>query len=61
MFTLTPPAAPEPTRDACPQCESREAIAIYATARTTYFRCVGCGRIRTLVHEETTADSRAVA
>ena len=45
MFAFTPPPEPEKTTTPCPHCACREAIAIYATARTHYFRCVGCGQV----------------
>ena len=61
MFAFTPPPAPETTPTPCPQCTCPQAIAIYATARTEYFRCVGCGGIWTLTREELNAPSDSAA
>lgn len=52
MFGFTPPPGPETTPTPCPHCAGREAIAFYATVRTEYFRCVSCGRIWMVTHEE---------
>jgi uncharacterized Zn finger protein len=59
MFVFTPPAAPETTPTPCPQCANREAIAVYATARTTYLRCTDCQQIWTITHAEPSAASAA--
>jgi hypothetical protein len=52
MFAFTPPAAPETTPRPCPHCSSSEAIALYETAHTTYFRCIGCQQIWTISRTE---------
>jgi hypothetical protein len=36
-----------------------EAIRLYATARTEYYRCVCCRQIRTVTHEERGAPAAA--
>jgi hypothetical protein len=60
MFAFTPPAAPETTPTPCPQCASREAIALYVTAHTTYFRCISCQQVWTIARIESPSASVAV-
>ena len=52
MFAFTPPAAPETTPTPCPHCANREAIALYETLHTTYFRCIGCQQVWTISRTE---------
>jgi hypothetical protein len=52
MFGFTPPPTPETTPTPCPHCASHEAIALYATARTEYFRCVRCSEVWTITHDQ---------
>ena len=42
MFGFAPPPAPQTVPTPCPGCHSSEAVSLYATARTEYFRCVRC-------------------
>jgi hypothetical protein len=58
MFGFTPPAAPETTPTPCPHCANAEAIPLYATARTEYFRCARCQQIWTLTHGDDAPASR---
>jgi Zn ribbon nucleic-acid-binding protein len=57
MFGFTPPATPQTAPLPCPQCHSLLAIAMYATQRTEYFRCVQCRHVWTLTHEEPVAEA----
>lgn len=52
MFGFTPPATPQQTSHACPHCESHDAIALYATTRTEYFRCVHCRQVWTATRDD---------
>ena len=52
MFGFTPPATPQTAPTPCPQCHSLLAIALYATMRTEYFRCVECRSVRSVTHDE---------
>lgn len=47
MFGFAPPPIPQPAPTPCPHCQAREAIALYATALTAYFRCVQCRQVWT--------------
>ena len=51
MFAFTPPAAPETAPTPCPHCDHTQAIALYATARTEYFRCARCHQVWTVTHD----------
>jgi len=57
MFAFTPPPAPETTPTPCPQCASHEAISLYATARTEYFRCVQCHQVWTVTRDDRPTDA----
>jgi hypothetical protein len=48
MFAFTPPPMPQEAPVPCPHCAAREAIVLYATARTEYFRCERCRQIWTV-------------
>jgi hypothetical protein len=45
MFTLPPPRTPEPPPTPCPRCQAQQAIAMYATSRVQWHRCVCCGEV----------------
>ena len=45
MFRFTPPPSPQPTPTPCPQCQACEGVAVYATVRTEYFRCIQCQQV----------------
>jgi hypothetical protein len=57
MFGFTPPATPQTAPTPCPECNGLLAIALYATLRTEYFRCVQCHHVRSLTHDEPAAES----
>ncbi len=57
MFGFTPPATPQTAPTPCPECHSLLAIALYATQRTEYFRCVQCHHVWTLTREDSAAHS----
>ena len=59
MFGFAPPPAPQVAPTPCPVCQAREAIPLYATARTEYFRCVECRHVWTLSHDHTPAQAAA--
>jgi hypothetical protein len=61
MFAFTPPAMPEPTPTPCPHCENAISLAVYATARTEYFRCARCHEVWTLIHDRDCAPQSAAA
>ena len=42
MFAFPGPPSPEHTNTPCPTCGGDLGVAIYATARTQYWRCVNC-------------------
>jgi Zn ribbon nucleic-acid-binding protein len=52
MFGFAPPPSPEPAPTPCPQCGAAEAIRLYATVRTEYFRCVCCRLIRSVTRDD---------
>jgi hypothetical protein len=52
MFRFAPPPAPQTAPTPCPQCHGQEAIPLYATARTEYYRCVQCRHWWSVTHED---------
>jgi len=61
MFAFTPPPTPETTPTPCPHCQHPESVALYATARTEYFRCISCHGIWTVTHALEGAGAPAAA
>jgi Zn ribbon nucleic-acid-binding protein len=61
MFGFTPPPTPQEAPVPCPHCAGREAIALYATTRTEYLRCVACRQVWTVSHDDDHAPVPAAA
>jgi hypothetical protein len=59
MFGFAPPPAPQAAPTPCPQCQAREAISVYATARTEYFRCTHCRNVWTVSRQDGPAAAAA--
>lgn len=61
MFGFLPPPTPQAAPTPCPRCAAGQAVSLYATARTEYFRCVSCEHIWNVTQEEDPAPSTIAA